>query len=680
MKKVNYDILRLGLWSICFIAFSCVGMAATLPQLHVDGRYLKNADGEIVNLHGFAQTYSPWFNERGTKWNNYDVAGCLRYNKQKIDEIISAGWKMDFVRLHMDPYWSNTPGVNTEGEGDISAFDFNRFKKYLDEVFVPMAEYAASKGMYVVMRPPGVCPKEISVGGTYHNYLKKVWHHVASHSKLKNNSAVMFELANEPINILGSDGTYGSSSQAHFDKCSQFFQEIVDDMRSLGCNNIIWIPGLAYQSNYSGYAVAPVTGKDIGYAVHAYPGWFGSDAEVPSAELGGVQGGGYDGFIAGWQKQIAPVSDIAPIIVTEMDWAPAKYNSSWGKSITGEAYGEGFGANFKTIVDRSANVSWLLFTEPHLLAQFKDDAGSQGKYTFLNDPQACPWPIYHWYKEYAGGDAEKGEISHLEFREGDAVTMLTGSVYPLTLNAVYADGHKRDVSMLADFVSTSDDVVRSKCAGNLFAVSDGCATVTASYGGHKCSIEATATTFPLVSGIFNPSIWETGSFDERTHTVVTGKYGFAGWNYASGIDMSGYKYCVAVLGSDNDVQVSFRLFDIDNYWTDCSINDFKDKRVIAVNLKELKSDKGRKMDPSHIYIAGFWSLGGRPFVINRVYLTNNDDYLAGIDDIDAANEDEIVDVYTMTGVPVRRQVARSAATDGLPRGFYVVGNEKIAIK
>ncbi|GAO28863.1 chitin binding protein [Geofilum rubicundum JCM 15548] len=52
-----------------------------LPPLKVEGRYLTDTHGNVVNLHGFAQTYSPWFNERGTKWNNYDVAGCLTYNQ-----------------------------------------------------------------------------------------------------------------------------------------------------------------------------------------------------------------------------------------------------------------------------------------------------------------------------------------------------------------------------------------------------------------------------------------------------------------------------------------------------------------------------------------------------------------------------------------------------------------------
>ncbi len=43
-----------------------------------------------MNLHGFAQTYSPWFNEMGQKWDNYDVEKCLKYNQGLIDDIMAA--------------------------------------------------------------------------------------------------------------------------------------------------------------------------------------------------------------------------------------------------------------------------------------------------------------------------------------------------------------------------------------------------------------------------------------------------------------------------------------------------------------------------------------------------------------------------------------------------------------
>ena len=384
----------------CLLIFNALELKG-LPQLKVKGNQLVDSHENVVKLHGFAQTYSPWFNERGKYWTNYNVSGCLKYNQGLIDNIIDAGWEMNFVRLHMDPYWSNTPNVGVIGENDISAFDFNRFKTALDKVFIPMAEYAIQKGMYVVMRPPGVCPENIAVGDEYNKYLIKIWSYVAEHPKLRNHPNIMFELANEPIRILGSDGTYGNRSQGHFDNLKIYFQSIVDAMREKGCNNILWIPGLAYQSLYSGFAINPIQGDNIGYAVHIYPGWFGS-------------GEGYENFQKGWDEDVQPIADIAPIMITEMDWADEKYNASWGKSFTGIAGGEGFGANFKKITDSAGNVSWLLFTSPEYLAQFKDEAPSNGAaYTFLTDPEACPWPIYHWYKEYAKDNYPRPDFTYL---------------------------------------------------------------------------------------------------------------------------------------------------------------------------------------------------------------------------------------------------------------------------
>ncbi len=379
---------------------SAAWVGSAMPKLHVEGRYLKDVHGNIVNLHGFAQTYSPWFNEQGRIWNNYNVSACLSYNKGLIDKIMAAGWKMNFIRLHMDPYWSNTPGVSTKGEHDISAFNFDRFKTYLNSVFIPMAEYAISKGMYVVMRPPGVCPEKIEVGDAYNKYLIKVWGYVAQQTKLKNNPNVMFELANEPVNILGPDGTYGAGSQGHFDNLKTYFQAVVDTVRA-NADNILWVPGLGYQSLYQGFATNPIEGENIGYAVHVYPGWFNS-------------GTGYSSFQAGWNNQVKPVADFAPVMVTEMDWAPAKYNASWGKSNTGVAGGEGFGANFKKITDESGNVSWLIFTGPDLLAKFTGIAPAAGDtFTFYNDPEACPWPAYHWYQEYAVKEYPRPDYTYL---------------------------------------------------------------------------------------------------------------------------------------------------------------------------------------------------------------------------------------------------------------------------
>ena len=164
-----------------------------MPELFVKGRYLMakdvNGNDSIVNLHGFGQTYSPWFNEKGNGWGwGKRPSACLTYNQGVIKKMLDNGWKVNWMRLHMDPHWSNNdtkvdewkaanPGKNYD-ERIIYDFDMDLFKKYLDEVFVPMAEYAIDNGLYVVMRPPGVCPDKLAIGDEYQEYLIKGWTHV----------------------------------------------------------------------------------------------------------------------------------------------------------------------------------------------------------------------------------------------------------------------------------------------------------------------------------------------------------------------------------------------------------------------------------------------------------------------------------------------------------------------
>lgn len=591
--------------------------------LNVVGRYLKDAEGNIVNLHGFGQTYSPFFNNG--VWNNYDVAGCLRYNQGLIDDILAAGWRMNFVRMHMDPYWSDDPTQQSVRYEGHERFSESRFRKYLDEVFVPMAEYAVKKGLFVVMRPPGVSPEQIAIGDSYQSFLLKVWDIVSQHPKLKNNGYIMFELANEPIHILGPDGTYAGSGDGHFKNMKTYFQAIVDKIRANKSRNVIWVPGLGYQSNYTGFANHPIEGDNIGYAIHVYPGWYGSDAEQPSAELGGVMGGGYEGFQRGWDAQIMPVANFAPIMVTEMDWAPAKYDSSWGKSITGEVGGVGFGANFKYIADNTGNVSWMLFTSPHLLAQFKDVPGEEGNYTFLNDPEACPWPVYHWFKEYAGEVSSEGELESIELMNvSGSIEIRMGDSKNLIVKAVYKDGTEKVITSESVMTSSNESVCKVE-RGKLIALKEGESELTISYASSTVKKEVKITVkvitpFPLTAAMFNPSIWEQGTFDEATHTLTLGQYGFGGWQYAEGLDLSSYNTLTVELGSDNDSQISFRLFDKNNYWSEPATYDFGSSRKVVVHLNDMKDKNGQKIYSSHLYIIGFWSLGNKPFVIKSLTL------------------------------------------------------------
>ncbi len=675
MKRYSIFLLILSLFSP-LLGLAWPGMP--MPKLHVEGRWLMDENGNKVNLHGFGQTYSPWFNEMGSKWNNYDVQACLKYNKDILDGVMDrAGWKMTYLRMHMDPYWSNTPGVQTTGENDISAFSFERFTRYLESVFIPMAEYAISKGLYVVMRPPGVCPEKIEVGGNYHNYLKSVWGYIASNKRLTDNPYIMFELANEPVQIKGTDGQYGSGSDACNKALTQFFQEIVDIMREEGCKNILWVPGTSYQSQYAGFAKYPVKGENIGYAIHVYPGWYGSDAIEPSHELGGSYGGGYDAFAAGWKNQIEPCAAIAPILVTEMDWMPSKYQASWGKSITGQMLGAGFGANFKLLADRTGNVGWMLFTGPELLAKYDGKAGKEGSYTMYNDPDACMWPAYHWFEEYAGLEMPPVQNVDIYFsprgiHTSDETVILTGSSKGAALIADRGIGVDFNISGDIEVSISHPDVL--KWDGSSFtAMRPGEATCEFNYTidgkQHTKNLHFTSTPFPLLNGYFNPSIWETGTFNEQTGEITTGQYGFAGWKYGSGLDLSDYNYLICEVENPGG-GLSIRLFDKDNYWTDPYIKDFNGSSRVVVDLKNMKSNENRTVDPSHIYIVGFWTLGGHKFKVKNIFPSNDSNATA----VEAISTDNFTDgaIYNLQGI----RVASSLSEVSTP-GIYIQNGKKI---
>lgn len=676
MKRIKV-ILMLASILCAMQSWAWPGM--DMPKLHVEGRWLMDEDGNKVNLHGFGQTYSPWFNEQGSKWNNYDVKACLNYNKGIIDGIMDkAQWKMTYIRMHMDPYWSNKPGEWTSGENDIHAFDFQRFVKYLDNVFIPMAEYAISKGLYVVMRPPGVCPEKIAVGDSYHKYLKDVWGYVATQKRLTDNPYIMFELANEPVQIKGTDGQYGSGSDACNKNLTKFFQEIVDLMREKGCENILWVPGTSYQSQYAGFAKYPVKGDNIGYAVHVYPGWYGSDAIEPSHELGGSYGGGFDSFAGGWKNQIEPCAAIAPILVTEMDWLPSKYNASWGKSITGQMLGAGFGANFKLLADRTGNVSWMIFTGPELLARFDGKAGSKGHYNMYNDPDGCIWSTYHWYMEYAGFELPEIQNVGLYFSPRgvdttDEKLIVTGSTTSAALIADRGLGFDFNVNGDIDVQLSDPDVV--KWENNSFvAMRPGKSDCKVSYeiDGKKESVEFkfVSTPFPLLKGYFNPSIWENGTFDEETKEFSTGQYGFAGWKYSAGLDLSEYKYLICEMETDGDNGLSLRLFDQDNYWSDPTENNFNGQKRMVVDLQNMKSNNGRKVNPAHIYIIGFWTIGGGKHRIKDIFVSNDPNSNA----VESIRLDNTADgpVYNLQGIRVA-----SSISDVTAPGIYIVNGKKI---
>lgn len=404
---------------------SLLGLATTMnaqtiegfgctPDLHVEGKYLVDPQGNPVNLHGVMDTPSMWFNSnRWTSWDlgGYVEAACPRAQEYftKIFDAITdteSGAYCNIFRLHMEPSWLRRDGVQSSGENDMaSTYDREKVKLYLEKLFIPIAEDAKAHGLYIIMRPPGVCPEKIRVGDDYQKYLMDVWDIVSSNEKIKEYAGwLSIELANEPVQVLDANGnreTDGYWGPAIGSAKTDFFQPIINKIRQNGFTGIIWVPGEGYQSSYESYAKYPINDNNFGYAIHIYSGWYGQYDDKCSAQS----------FIENMKKQV-PHVDSKPVVITECDWSPGNTtDQNFDGSATGKNYGtwatartSTWGNALKGMMDHYGNFSITLTgTDDYVDMKTYLETGKVQP-AFMDKPQpeeACGVACFKWYKEWA---------------------------------------------------------------------------------------------------------------------------------------------------------------------------------------------------------------------------------------------------------------------------------------
>ena len=429
MKNTNRLLLLAG--AVLF----CVSLGAQvqkpLPALHVEGKWLCDTHGNHVVLHGVMDTPNMYFNDwkwgspwdgSGTGYNATGAQKCLDYFEKLFKGLEKAN--CDVFRLHLDPAWTNDPSDNyvydgsegqpegTGGEADISKFNPNRLKSFLTSLYRPLIQKAMNHKLYVVVRPPGVCPGSIKVGDYYNNYLMTVWDIFTQNVNIKRYAGqISIELANEPVSLKNAEGQ--DDPKALHD----FFQPIVDKIRANGFSGIIWAPGTGWQANYTSYESYPIEGANIGYAVHDYCGWYGCSDATPSPQA----------KIAQFKKQV-PVVETAPIIITEVDWSPQNpdaeghYNEhgewvqpNYGTWATGST--SKWGKAFKALLDHYGNISMTLSGTGCLLD--RDVLLSTGRVepAFGGLEEACGKACMDWYAEYYNVDWARPDFKNVTYSD-----------------------------------------------------------------------------------------------------------------------------------------------------------------------------------------------------------------------------------------------------------------------
>ena len=400
------------LLSLALALMSMAGHAAdNLPDLHVEGKNLVDSEGKTVVLHGVMDTPNRYFN--GNRWGTggysvSDVTPCLDYFEKMFTAITdkSQGAYCTVFRLHMDPCWTNYEAPAGTQENNIQYFSERRYEIFLSRLYVKLVQKALAHGLYVIVRPPGVCPQNIKVGDEYQAYLKKVWKRFASNATIQKNAGqVSIELANEPINVLLANGS--KSDKALHD----FFQPVVDEIRATGFKGIIWVPGSGYQSNYVGYSKYPITDTEnnFSYAVHVYSGWYGNMTDKNCD---------HNTFIKNFQAQV-PMVTSKPIMVTEIDWSPedpdkaseGHYNEwgqwtapNFGTWATGST--SKWGLAWKAVHDHFGNIG-MTITHPQeyydideYLNSGKVRPGLQNAKKHNLFEECCSYACFNWYKEW----------------------------------------------------------------------------------------------------------------------------------------------------------------------------------------------------------------------------------------------------------------------------------------
>ena len=475
-----------------------------LPSLHTEGRWLVDKHGNQVVLHGVMDTPSNYFNGgrwEGSKalgwWDHYNdtgVTNCLAYFEKLFKGMEKA--KCDVFRLHMDPAWTNDPAdgyvyagsagqaSDASGEADIKKFNPERYQKYMPQLYLKLAEMAMKYGMYVVVRPPGVCPHDLKVGDYYNQYLMYVWDVFSQQGFVKDHAGqISIELANEPVNLRNAQ------NQDDPKALHDYFQPIVNKIRENGFTGIIWAPGTGWQANYTSYATYPIEGDNIGYAVHDYTGWYGCSDANPDPQ----------NKIEQFHKQV-PVVDTNPIIITEVDWSPENpsaqghYNEhnewvqpNYGTWSTGST--SMWGKAYKAMLDYYGNISMTLSGTGCLFDIDKLLSTGNVYPAFNGLEEACGKACMDWYAEYytvnyphADDEAETGDFYTIESLKADqeSFDLMIGDKTKILLNVLYRDGHTKDISDVATYEVDQPSVVEVK-NGSIRALANGEAQVQASY-------------------------------------------------------------------------------------------------------------------------------------------------------------------------------------------------------
>ncbi len=256
------------------------------------------------------------------------------------------------------------------------------------------------------------------------------------------------------------------------------------------------------------------------------------------------------------------------------------------------------------------------------------------------------------------------------------VEVMIGNSSTLPLTATFLDGRTENVASQTSYEISNTGCVKIE-QGRLYGLKEGQAQVNGVYTDplnhqFETAFNVRSTFFPFSAQYIKTDFYGNGKYTEATHTFRPGQYGQMGWEYASGADMSDYKYLVIQLAATSS-DSHLNIFTENSIWSDGFESPaFGSNKQIVVNLKTAKTKNGVKLNTKNIRIVAFWGMGNKDIVVDDIYLTNNEDYSP------TAIKNAVVDVQKTPTVIYDLQGRK--INSPLKKGLYIVNGELRVIK
>lgn len=192
----------------------------------------------------------------------------------------------------------------------------------------------------------------------------------------------------------------------------------------------------------------------------------------------------------------------------------------------------------------------------------------------------------------------------------------------------------------------------------------------------QIEFDTSESPFPFTTEAFNPSLYLQGKFVKSGSVAAftsSDNGNFGGWRYPHGIDFSDANYLVVKLMRASTCSPVIKIFDTDDYLNPCYAYEMKTSKTAVIDLKNMTTENGSTIDPSHIYMVGFQTNGAQTLYISKLYLSNDGETpIASSINTPAFDRNAMesnAPYYDLTGRIVNRPT----------NGIYIRNGKKIAI-